>query len=89
MHWECDTVIGAKHKGSIVIMLESKIGYTDIAKVVNKTSDLVGSAIMDKLKPLAARVKTLTFDNDKEFAVHGQVDEQLQNTAYFGRPFAS
>ena len=60
-----------------------------MAKVVNKTSDLVGSAIVDKLRPLAARVKTLTFDNGKEFAGHGQIDEQLQSTAYFARPFAS
>jgi hypothetical protein len=34
-----------------------------MAKVSNKTSALVSSAIVDKLQPLAARVKTLTFDN--------------------------
>ena len=88
-HWECDTVIGAKHKGAIVTMVERKSGYAVMAKVVNKTSDLVGSAIVGKLRPLAARVKTLTFDNGKEFAGHGQIDEQLQSTAYFARPFAS
>jgi IS30 family transposase len=44
---------------------------------------------VDKLQPLAARVKTLTFDNGKEFAGHTYIDEQLQSTAYFGRPFAS
>jgi IS30 family transposase len=61
-------------------MVERKSGYAVMAKVVNKTSDLVGSAIVNKLKPLAARVKTLTYDNGKEFAGHGQIDEQLQNT---------
>lgn len=50
--------------------VERKSGYAVMAKVVNKTSDLVGSAIVDKLTPLAARVKTLTFDNEKEFAGH-------------------
>ncbi len=36
------------------------------------------------------RVKTLlTFDYGKVFAGHGQIDEQLQSTAYFARPFAS
>ena len=88
-HWECDNVIGAKNRGAIVTMVELKSGYAVMAKLVNKTSDLVGSAIVDKLKPLAARVKTLTFDNGKEFAGHGQIDEQLQSTAYFARPFAS
>jgi len=50
---------------------------------------LVSSAIVDKLQPLAALVKTLTFDNGKEFAGHAYIDEQLQSTAYFAIPFAS
>ena len=41
------------------------------------------------LQPMAARVKTLTFDNGKEFAGHAYIDQQLQSTAYFARPFAS
>ena len=44
---------------------------------------------MDKLKPMAARAKTLTFDNGKEFTAHAHIDDQLQSTAYFARPFAS
>ena len=88
-HWECDTVIGANHKGAVVKMVERKSGYAVMAKVTNKTSALVSSAIVDKLQPLAARVKTLTFDNGKEFAGHAYIDEQLQSTAYFARPFAS
>ena len=87
-HWECDTVIGANHKGAVVTMVERKSGYAVMAKVTNKTSALVSSAIVDKLQPLAARVKTLTFDNGKEFAGHAYIDEQLQSTAYFARPFA-
>ena len=88
-HWECDTVIGASHKGAVVTMVERKSGYAVMAKVEKKTSELVSSAIVDKLQPLAARVKTLTFDNGKEFAGHAQIDQQLQSTAYFARPFAS
>jgi len=88
-HWECDTVIGANHKGAVVTMVERKSGYAVMAKVSNKTSELVSSAIVDKLQPLAVRVKTLTFDNGKEFAGHVYIDEQLKSTAYFARPFAS
>jgi IS30 family transposase len=44
---------------------------------------------VNKLKPKAARVKTLTFDKSKEFAAHAHIDEQLQSTTYFTRPFAS
>jgi len=59
-HWECDTVIGANHKGAVVTMVKRKSGYAVLAKVVNKTSDLVSSAIVSNLKPFAIRVKTLT-----------------------------
>jgi IS30 family transposase len=34
-------------------------------------------------------VKTLTFENGKEFSGHTYIDEKLQSTAYFDRPFAS
>jgi IS30 family transposase len=88
-YWECVTVIDAKHKGAIVKMVERKSGYAFMTKALNKTSDLVRSAILNKLKPLAARLKTLTNDNGKEFAENGQIDEQLQSTTYFARPFAS
>jgi IS30 family transposase len=76
-HWECDTVIGANHKGAVVTMVERKSGYGVIAKVTNKTSELVSSAIVDKLKPMDVRVKMLTFDNGKESAGHAYIDEQL------------
>ena len=70
-------------------MLFRSSGYAVLAKVTNKTSDLVSSAIVSNLKPLCERVKTLTFDNGKEFAGHAFIDEKLQSTAYFARPFAS
>ena len=88
-HWECDTVIGASHKGAVVTMVERKSGYAVIAKVPNKTSELVGSAIVSNIKPFSARVKTLTYYNGKEFAAHGLIDQQLNSTAYLARPFAS
>ena len=88
-HWECDTVIGANHKQAIVTVVERKSGYAVIAKVSNKTSDLVGAAIIKVLKPFEARVKTLTYDNGKEFCGHAEIDQALGSTGYFARPFAS
>ena len=61
----------------------------DIAKVSNKTADLVGAAIIKALKPYQARVKTLTYDNGKEFCGHAKIDQALGSTGYFARPFAS
>ena len=42
--------------------------------VSNKTCTLGSSAFADKLKPMAARVKTLTFDYGRLFAVHANID---------------
>jgi IS30 family transposase len=88
-HWECDTVIGANHKQAIVTVVERKSGYAVMAKVSNKTADLVGAAIIEALSPLKARVKTLTYDNGKEFSGHARIDDALGSTGYFARPFAS
>jgi IS30 family transposase len=85
-HWEGDTVIGAHHKQAVVTLVERKSGYAVLAKVKNKTSNLVSSAIMAKLKPLAPLVKTMTFDNGKEFAEHSRIDAALQSTTYFADP---
>lgn len=70
-------------------MVERKSGYAVMAKVSNKTSDLVGSAIIQALNPLKARVKTLAYDNGKEFSGQARIDETLGSWAYFARPFAS
>jgi len=35
------------------------------------------------------RVKTITFDNGREFAHHGVIDQALGSKAYFADPFAS
>jgi IS30 family transposase len=82
-------VIGAAHEQAIVTLVERKSGYAVLAKVKNKTSGLASSTILTKLKPLAPLVKTLTFDNGKEFAERQRIDTALKSTTYFANPFAS
>ena len=88
-HWEGDTVIGAAHKQAIVTLVERKSGFAVLAKVSNKTTDLVRRAIEIKLKPLCSRVKTLTVDNGKEFADHQAVDQALGIQTFFADPYCS
>jgi IS30 family transposase len=57
--------------------------------VENKTANLVSAAVVNLLKPFGAEVKTLTFDNGKEFCGHAKIDEALGSTSYFARPSAS
>lgn len=88
-HWEGDTIIGAGHQGAIVSIIERKSGLAVLAKVAHKTAAAVSQAIIDRLKPYAARVSTLTYDNGKEFADHARIDAELGSTGYFADPFAS
>ena len=88
-HWEGDTLIGKRHKHAIVSLVERKSGYAILAKVENKTADLVSTAIIKRLKPIARQVRTLTYDNGKEFAGHAAIDQALGSTAYFADPYSS
>lgn len=88
-HWEGDTVIGAAHQHAIVTLVERKSGFAVATKVDRKTAEQVSAAIVERLKPMAARVKTITYDNGKEFAAHKAIDQSLGSTAYFADPFAS
>ncbi len=44
---------------------------------------------MRQLLPLASYVKTLIYDNGKEFAMHQDVDKELQSNGYFAHPYHS
>ena len=88
-HWEGDTVIGAGHKQAIVTLVERRSGYARLMKVSHKTSKQVADAVIKKLRSINARVKTITFDNGKEFAEHARIDEALGSKTYFADPFSS
>jgi len=57
--------------------------------MTHKTSVAVGQAIIDRLKPYAAKVRILTYDNGKEFSDHAHIDAVLGSTGYFADSFAS
>ena len=82
-------MIGANHRQAIVTLMERKSGYAVIAKVENKTADLVSAAIVNRLKQFGFKVKALTFDNGKEFCGHAKIDGALGSTSFFARPFGS
>lgn len=88
-HWEGDTLMGARHQHAIVSLVERKTGYAILTKVDRKTSDLVSRAIIRRLKTIRTLVKTITYDNGKEFAEHARIDQELGSTGYFADPFAS
>ena len=81
--------MGAHHQHAIVSLVERKTGYAVLAKVDRKTSELVSSAIISRLRSVHSLVLTITYDNGKEFAEHARIDRALCSTSYFADPFAS
>ncbi len=61
--WELDTIIGARHRGALVSMVDRCSKYTFLQRVSGKTSLAVGGAILACLRPVSALAHTLTADN--------------------------
>lgn len=88
-HWECDTMISSKSTDALITLVERKTRFGLIGVVAQRTARVVSRAIVKMLKPYARVVKTLTFDNGKEFAEHSYIDKKLHSTSYFAKPYAS
>ena len=68
---------------------DRKLGYAVRANVSQKTGDLVSSGIIRRQKGVAALVKTITYDNGKEFAGHARLDCTLKFKGFFVETFSS
>lgn len=87
--WEADTVIGKQGSAVLVTLVERKTRWSVIAKASDRTAKKVQDVIVNKLLPLASHVKTLTYDNGKEFALHREIDKELLSNGYFAHPYHS
>jgi len=88
-HWEADTIIGKGRKGACLTAVERQSRFTRLAKLNRRTAQATARRLRDRLKPLVRAVRTITFDNGKEFANHHWVSNDLSCEAYFADPYAS
>ncbi|VAW86690.1 Mobile element protein [hydrothermal vent metagenome] len=87
--WEGDTIIGKNHKGAIVTLDERKSKLRLAMPTGGKKTRHVTDAMLSLFQPLRRFVKTLTFDNGKEFAYHEEVAKALGCDTYFAKPYHS
>jgi IS30 family transposase len=87
--WEADTIIGQNHQQAIVSLTERKSRLCLLKKVERNTAELVEQAMRELLRPLAAKVHTITSDNGREFAHHQVIAAKLQANFYFAHPYSS
>jgi IS30 family transposase len=82
-------VIGKNHKGALATLVDRHSKFSLIAKVSNKNTNNVTSAIVNMLTPFKKHLHTVTFDNGKEFAYHSVMAQELAVNVYFAHPYHS
>lgn len=87
--WEGDTMIGAKHKGAIVSYVDRHSKLTLLKKIDRKLAVLVTQETLDKIGDLPHPVRTITYDNGKEFSAHKDIARALNTSCYFATPYRS
>jgi IS30 family transposase len=87
---EVDLMMGAHHKSALLVITDRATLITGIEKLESKNAALVSSKIIEKLSRFdSSWVKTITFDNGKEFSQHEKIAKALNAKSYFTRPYTS
>ncbi len=86
--YEIDLMVGANHKGALVVITDRTTLLTRLQKVRSKDSHEVQHAILKAFKGLSP-IRTLTFDNDRAFSLHEAIGKKLNAKTYFTRPYCS
>lgn len=85
--FEIDTIVGAKHRGAIVSIVDRRTKLTRLHLLSQATADLTSAAVIELLTPIKKHVLTITADNGKEFSKHELISEKLETQVYFARPY--
>jgi transposase, IS30 family len=88
-HWEGDTVIGANHDGVLLTLVERVTKYTLIVKLPSKHAQYLATKLIACLLRCFLPVRSITFDNGREFTDHQRISRGLNATVYFARPYHS
>ncbi len=86
--WEGDLVLGEAGQGVLLTLTERKSRFTLLRVLPSKHAALVEKAIIELLSWIT-HLKSITFDNGKEFASHEKIAEMLDVDCYFAHPYAS
>lgn len=87
---EADLMMGKDHKSALLVLTDRTTLITIIEKLKGKTADEVTHKIKQRLSRFSSSyVKTITFDNGKEFSGHQEIAEHFNLKTYFTTPYTS
>jgi transposase, IS30 family len=88
--WEGDTMVGKGRRSALATMVERKSGYARIGRSDAMRADAVRRVITRRMRDLPpALLRSVTFDNGKEFAEHRLLARSLDLDVYFALPYCS
>lgn len=87
--WEGDTIIGKGRQSAMLTIVERKTLFSVIVRLTGKRTVLLADALIQEMRGLQSRIKTITFDNGLEFAEHQRIAEALGAKSYFAHPYSS
>lgn len=87
---EVDLMMGKNHKSALLVMTDRTTLVTTLEKLSGKQASEVCEKMKKRLSNFnSAWIKTITFDNGKEFAGHQEIAKQFNVKTYFTRPYTS
>jgi IS30 family transposase len=88
--WEGDTMVGRRHRGAVLTLVERKSGYLIAAKAKDRQARRIRRKIEERICRLPAELRhTMTFDNGKEFSEHDLLADRTGLSIYFAHPYCS
>ena len=86
---EIDLIIGKGHKQAILTINDRVSGMLIMGKVPSKQAVEIEKKSIELLEDWKPMIHTITSDNEKEFANHTNIAEQLDIGFYFAKPYHS
>lgn len=85
--WEADLIQGGSGSGYLLSLYERKSRIGKLYQLAGKGSEETAKAIIMILRLFV--VKSITYDNGLEFALHGFINQMLGSKSYFCKPYRS
>jgi transposase, IS30 family len=88
--WEGDTVSGAHHQGGLVTYVDKASKFLMVGLIKNRKAEHMTAVSIQLFQDFAVgQVRTITFNNGKEFSRHEVFGKAVGADCYFTRPYHS
>lgn len=87
---EMDTIVGPNNQQAIVTLIDRNTNMLFMKKLkYGKDAKNLALTVIEMLKPIKKKLKTITTDNGKEFSAHEIISEALVVDVFFTDPYSS